>query len=147
MIRFVTIRSLSLFAILFAAACGGGESSTTPAPSATPAVTPSAPATAASAASKPAGSVTLLEPIEGAMSGHIDTFRWSPVAGADGYVIQIKAVTGDRVVWESAPMATTETKLPPTVALEPEVHTWSVSARKGSDVIATSATQRFTITP
>ena len=59
-------------------------------------------------------------------------FRWSPVAGADGYVITIPAVTGDRVVWESAPMTTTETKLPATVALEPEVHTWTVSARKGS---------------
>ena len=137
----------AIAAVVFTAACGGGESAT-PAPAAAPAVTPSAPATAASATQpKPAGSVTLLEPIEGAMAGHIDTFRWSPVAGADGYVIQIKAVTGDRVVWESAPMTVTETKLPPTVALEPEVHTWSVSARKGSDVIASSATQRFTITP
>jgi hypothetical protein len=44
-------------------------------------------------------------------------------------------------------MTATETKLPPTVALEPEVHQWSVSARKGGDVIATSAIQRFTITP
>ena len=73
------------------------------------------------------------------MGGHIDMFRWSPVAGADGYVITIVAVTGDRVVWESAPMAATETKLPATVALEPEVHTWTVSARKGSEVLATSA--------
>lgn len=81
------------------------------------------------------------------MAGHIDTFRWSPVAGADGYVITIRAVTGDRVVWESAPMAATETKLPATVALEPEVHTWMVSARKGSEVLATSAPQKFTITP
>ena len=81
------------------------------------------------------------------MAGHIDTFRWSPVAGADGYVITIRAVTGDRVVWESAPMAATETKLPATVALEPEVHTWMVSARKGSEVLATSTLQKFTITP
>ena len=73
------------------------------------------------------------------MGGHIDMFRWSPVAGADGYVIKIVAVTGDRVVWESAPMATTETKLPTTVALEPEVHTWTVSARNGSEVLVTSA--------
>ena len=81
------------------------------------------------------------------MAGHIDTFRWSPVAGADGYVITIRAVTGDRVVWESAPMAATETKLPATVALEPEVHTWTVSARKGSEVLVTSPPQKFTITP
>lgn len=81
------------------------------------------------------------------MGGHIDTFRWSPVDGADGYVIKIVAVTGERVVWESAPMTTTETKLPATVALEPEVHTWSVTARKGTEVLATSAIQRFTITP
>ena len=81
------------------------------------------------------------------MAGHIDMFRWSPVEGADGYVITIKAVTGDRTVWESTPLTTTETKLPTTVALEPEVHTWSVTARKGSDVLATSATQKFTITP
>ena len=78
--------------------------------------------------------LSLLEPAEGAMGGHIDMFRWSPVDGADGYVIRIVAVTGDRVVWESAPMTATETKLPPTVALEPEVHTWSVSARKGGSV-------------
>jgi hypothetical protein len=134
-------------AAVFVAACGGGETST-PAPAAAPAVTPSAPASAAAtAAPEPSGTVTLIEPIEGAMAGHIDTFRWSPVAGADGYVIQIKAVTGDRLVWESAPMTVTETKLPTTVALEPEVHTWSVRARKGNDVLATSATQRFTITP
>ena len=63
------------------------------------------------------------------------------------YVITIKAVTGDRTVWESAPMTVTETKLPSTVALEPEVHTWSVSARKGAEVIATSPTLKFTITP
>ena len=62
-------------------------------------------------------------------------------------MIRIVAVTGNRVVWESEPMTATETKLPPTVALEPEVHTWSVTARKGAEVLATSATQRFTITP
>ena len=81
------------------------------------------------------------------MGGHIDTFRWSPVECADGYVIKIVAITGDRVVWESAAMAAMETKLPTTVALEPEVYTWTVSARKGSDVLVTSAPQKFTITP
>lgn len=81
------------------------------------------------------------------MGGHIDTFRWEPVDGADGYVIKITAVTGDRVVWESPQMTATETKLPPTVALEPEVHTWMVSARKGGQVLVSSPTQRFTITP
>ena len=63
------------------------------------------------------------------------------------YVIRIVAVTGNRVVWESEPMTAAETRLPATVALEPEVHQWSVTARKGGEVIATSATQRFTITP
>lgn len=81
------------------------------------------------------------------MGGHIDMFRWSPVDGADGYVVKIVAVTGNRTVWESAPIAATETHLPPTVALEPEVHTWTVTARKGAEVLTTSATQRFTITP
>ena len=46
------------------------------------------------------------------MGGHIDMFRWSAVEGADGYVIRIVAVTGNRVVWESEPMTATETKLP-----------------------------------
>ena len=91
--------------------------------------------------------MTLVEPGEGAMGGHIDMFRWQPIEGADGYVIRIVAVTGNRVVWESEPMTATETKLPATVALEPEVHQWSVTARKGGDVIASSAIQRFTITP
>ena len=122
------------------AACGGGNTSDEPAPAA-----PAPPA--APAAPKPASTVTLLEPTEGAMGGHIDMFRWSPVNGADGYVIRIVAVTGNRVVWESEPMTATETKLPATVALEPEVHQWSVTARKGSETLATSATQRFTITP
>ena len=129
---------------LAAAACGGGNTSDEPAPAAPAAP---APAAAPAAPAKTTGSVTLLEPGEGAMGGHIDMFRWSPVDGADGYVIRIVAVTGNRVVWESEPMAATETKLPATVALEPEVHQWSVSARKGSEVLATSATQRFTITP
>ena len=129
--------------ILILAAVGCGQSAAPPAGTSTPAAAPATPA----AAPKPAATITLIEPIEGAMAGHIDTFRWSPVAGADGYVITIRAVTGDRVVWESAPITATETKLPPTVALEPEVHTWTVSARKGTEVLATAATQKFTITP
>jgi len=139
MIRPFLCGSAVALAVVLAAACGGSQTS----PSATPAASAPAPAP------KPAASstISLLEPIEGAMAGHIDTFRWSPVAGADGYVIKIVAVTGDRVVWESQPMAATEAKLPATVALEPEVHTWSVSARKGAEVLATSPTQKFTITP
>ena len=143
MIRRFLCGSAVFFSLILAAACGG---SPTPAP--TPSATPSPSAAAPAAAPKPAaGTISLLEPIDGAMAGHIDTFRWSPVAGADGYVIKIVAVTGDRVVWESQPMTATETKLPNNVALEPEVHTWSVSARKGTAVLATSPTQKFTITP
>lgn len=129
--------------LVAAVACGGSEST---APAAAPAASPAA-APATPAEPKPAGVVALLEPGEGAMSGHIDTFRWSPVSGADGYVIKIVALTGNRVVWESAPMTTTETKLPATVALEPEVHSWSVTARKGAETLATSPTYKFTITP
>ena len=142
MIRRFLSGSAVLTALSLAAACGGAQSST-PAPSAAP--PPAAPAPAAEA--RPAATLSLIEPAEGAMSGHIDTFRWSPVEGADGYVIKIVAVTGNRTVWESAPLTATETHLPPTVALEPEVHTWTVSARKGSEVLVTSAPQKFTITP
>lgn len=138
----MTVRRIS-GTILILAAVGCGQDAAPPAGTSTPAAAPASPA----AAPKPAATLTLIEPIEGAMAGHIDTFRWSPVAGADGYVITIRAVTGDRVVWDSAPMAATETKLPATVALEPEVHTWIVSARKGSEVLATSVPQKFTITP
>ena len=126
--------------LMAAAACGGNNTGEGPAPSA-----PAPPA--APAAPKPATSVTLLEPTDGAMSGHIDTFRWSPVAGADGYVIRIVALTGNRVVWESEPLTATETKVPATVSLEPEPHSWSVTARKGSEVLASSPTYNFTITP
>jgi hypothetical protein len=143
MIRGFPSGTAVVFAVMLAAACG--SESSTPTPTSTPSSTPSPSSPAA--APKAAGTVSLLEPIDGAMAGHIDTFRWSPVAGADGYVITIRAVTGDRVVWESQPIAVTETKLPATVALEPEVHTWSVSARKGTEVLAGSPTQRFTITP
>lgn len=133
MIRVATFIGVLVIAIA-TAACGGNNNTEGPAPEA-----PAAP--------KPATTVTLLEPTDGAMGGHIDMFRWSPVEGADGYVIRIVAVTGNRVIWESEPMTATETKLPPTVALEPEVHTWSVTARKGGSTLVTSATQRFTITP
>lgn len=81
------------------------------------------------------------------MSGHLDLFRWSPTAGADSYVIRIVALTGNRVVWESEPLTVTETKLPATVSLEPEAHSWSVTARKGTEVLAASPTFKFTITP
>lgn len=127
--------------VIAAAACGNNNNATSEPPPAAPAPPP------APAAPKPSSTVTLIEPGEGAMGGHIDMFRWQPIEGADGYVIRIVAVTGNRVVWESEPMAATETKLPATVALEPEVHQWSVTARKGGEVIATSAIQRFTITP
>jgi hypothetical protein len=129
--------------VVLTVACGGG------APASTPAATTPAPAPAAAPAEapKPAGTLSLIEPAEGAMGGHIDMFRWSAVDGADGYVIKIVAVTGDRVVWESPVLAATETKLPTTVALEPEVHTWSVTARKAGQPLAASATQKFTITP
>ena len=144
MIRGFLSGSAVLAVLTLSVGCGGSEPST-PAPAAAP---PAAAAPAAPAEAKPAaGTISLLEPAEGAMGGHIDTFRWSPVSGADGYVIKIVAVTGNRVLWESAPMATTETHLPPTVALEPEVHTWTVSARKGAEVLVTSAPQKFTITP
>ncbi|MGH9217680.1 MAG: hypothetical protein ACRD1W_00155 [Vicinamibacterales bacterium] len=139
MIRVATFIGVLVIAIA-TAACGGNNNTEGPAP--TPPPAPEAPA-----APKPATTVTLLEPTDGAMGGHIDMFRWSPVEGADGYVIRIVAVTGNRVIWESEPMTATETKLPPTVALEPEVHTWSVTARKGGSTLVTSATQRFTITP
>jgi hypothetical protein len=135
-------RVFGLLALIAATGCG--QNAAPPASTATPA--PAATA-APAAAPKAAGTMTLIEPAEGAMSGHIDTFHWSAVDGADGYVIKIVAVTGNRTVWESAPMTATETRLPATVALEPEVHTWSVTARKGSEVLVTSATQRFTITP
>jgi hypothetical protein len=125
--------------VLLTVACGG-------APAGAPAPAPAA-APAATEAPKPTGALSLLEPIEGAMGGHIDMFRWSAVDGADGYVIKITAVTGDRVVWESPVLTATETKLPNTVALEPEVHIWQVTARKAGQPLVASATQRFTITP
>ena len=124
-------------------ACGG----TAPAPAPAPAAE-AVPATAPPAAApKPAGTLSLLEPSEGAMGGHIDMFRWSAVDGADGYVIRITAVTGDRMVWESPVMTATETRLPATVALEPEPHVWQVTARKAGQPLMASATQKFTITP
>ena len=92
--------------ILILAAVGCGQDAAPPASTSTPAAAPASPA----AAPKPAATLTLIEPIEGAM-------------------------------------AATETKLQATVALEPEVHTWMVSARKGSEVLATSVLQKFTITP
>jgi len=89
--------------------------------------------------------LTLVEPAEGAFSGHVDMFRWSAVDGADGYKVKISTGSG-RVVWESPVLTATEAHLPATIALEPEAHTWQVTAMKGADTLAT-ATGRFTVTP
>src|SRR5918993_5687225 len=107
--------------IVVVAAAGCGQNATEPATTGPARAAPGPPS--APAVPRLATTVRLIEPGEGAMGGHIDTFRWEPVDGADSYVIRIVAVTGDRVVWESAPMAGTETKLPPTVGLEPQGHT------------------------
>ena len=144
-----TMRPFSMLAFGLAAtmlpsvvACGQDA----PAPT-SQAVAAPAPATSPAETPKPAGTLSLLEPIEGAMGGHIDTFRWSAVDGADAYIVRIQAVQDGRVVWESPALTATETKLPATVALEPEPHTWQVTARKGGQPLVTSATQKFTITP
>lgn len=126
---------LILTLIAGAAACSGNNVADAPPPA--PPAPPAAP--------RPAAAILLLEPADGAMGGHIDVFRWEKVDGADEYVIRIQASDG-RVVWE-APLTVTETRLPATVALEPEVHAWSVAARKSGSVLATSSTNKFTITP
>jgi len=132
----------SVVLIVLTVACGGA-----PASAPTPATAPAPVAAAPGEAPKPVGTLSLLEPIEGAMGGHIDIFRWSAVDGADAYIVKIQAVQDGRVVWESLALTTTETKLPSTVALEPEPHTWQVTARKAGQLLVTSATQKFTITP
>ena len=60
-------------ALILSVACGGADSAA-PATSSAP-----APAAAPAEAPKPAATLSLLEPAEGAMGGHIDMFRWSPV--------------------------------------------------------------------
>ena len=128
--------------IALTVACGGAPTSA-PAPAAAPAPVTAAPGEAP----RPVATLSLLEPIEGAMGGHIDIFRWSAIEGADAYIVKIQAVSDGRVVWESPALTATETRLPTSVALEPEVHTWQVSARKAGQVLVASATQKFTITP
>jgi hypothetical protein len=128
-------------AALSAALMACGQSSTTPA--AAPAASTPAPA---AAPAKLAASLTLVEPTDGVFSGHIDLFRWTAAEGADGYVIRILGSDG-RLVFESPVLTATEARLPKTVGLEPEAHTWSVTARKGGEVIATSPTFKFSITP
>lgn len=132
----------SVVLITLTVACGGGAPASAPAPATAP-----APVTAPAEAPKPVATLSLVEPIEGAMGGHIDMFQWSAVEGADAYIVKIQAVSDGRVVWESPALTATEIKLPTSVALEPEVHTWQVSARKAGQVLVVSATQKFTITP
>ncbi|MEO8679819.1 MAG: hypothetical protein ABI665_12275 [Vicinamibacterales bacterium] len=137
-LRFAS-RAASIAAIMTLVACGGSS----PAP-ATP-----QPATTAPAAAAPApatATLALLEPAEGAFSGHVDTFRWSPAQGADAYRVKISTASG-RVVWESPALTVAEAHLPATVSLEPEAHVWQVTAMKGADVLVTSTTGRFTVTP
>ncbi len=132
-------RGLAAVALMAVAGCGQSS----PAPASTPA--PQPPAAAAAPAKAPA-SLTLIEPVDGVFSGHIEVFRWTAVEGADGYVVRILGSDG-RVVFESPVLTVTEAHLPKTVALEPEAHTWTVTARKGGEVIATSPVFKFSITP
>ena len=141
MIAPVTSWRRGLAAVALMAVAGCGQSS--PAPASTPA--PQPPAAAAAPAKAPA-SLTLIEPVDGVFSGHIEVFRWTAVEGADGYVVRILGSDG-RVVFESPVLTDTEAHLPKTVALEPEAHTWTVTARKGGEVIATSPVFKFSITP
>ncbi|OFW42864.1 MAG: hypothetical protein A3J29_02475 [Acidobacteria bacterium RIFCSPLOWO2_12_FULL_67_14b] len=131
-------RVFAFLMILSVAACGPGA----PAPSSAPAPAATAPAPAP----KPAAAITLLEPADGASAGHIDLFRWSAADGADGYIIRILGSDG-RVVFESPLLTATEAHLPKTVGLEPEAHTWSVTARKAGEALVASPVFKFTITP
>lgn len=140
--RFRAVARAAVITTILSAGCSQGA-----APGSTPAAAPgAAPAAAPAAAETAASVVTLLEPTEDAFAGHIDSFRWSPVAGADGYHVRITSVAG-RGVWESPMLTAAEARLPPTVSLEPEGYVWQVSAMKGVDVLATSPTSRFTVTP
>jgi hypothetical protein len=91
--------------------------------------------------------LTVIEPAPGSSSGHISLFRWTAVEGADGYRMVLNAVTDGRTVWSSPVLPAPEAELPNTVALEPEGYYWQVTALKGNEVVATSATSRFTVTP
>jgi len=142
--RVLSIWKLGLAATLTAAAVGCGQSNT-PAVAEAPAASPRASAPSAAPA-KPAASLSLLEPTDGVFAGHIDLYRWTAVDGADGYVVRILGSDG-RVVFESPALTVTEARLPKTVALEPEAHTWTVTARKGGEVVATSPAFKFSITP
>ncbi|MEW6323516.1 MAG: hypothetical protein AB1635_20795, partial [Acidobacteriota bacterium] len=97
------------------------------------------------AAAAPA--VPTLEPFDGAIAGHFEIFRWQAVEGADSYRVRITATTDGRTVWDSPPITATETKLPNTVAMEPEAYVWQVTAFRGTAVVSQSAPSRFTITP
>lgn len=134
------ITGMSAAALSAALVACGPSTPVAEAPAAKPASAPAA------APAKPAASLSLIEPTDGVFSGHIDLFRWSAVDGADGYLIRILGSDG-RVVFESPVLTVTEAHLPKTVALEPEAHTWSVTARKSGEVIATSPTFKFSITP
>lgn len=130
------VGTVATAALFFTVACGGSPAS---APAAT---------SAPGAQSQPkAPSLTLIEPISGASAGHIDTFSWSAVEGADGYRLNLTAATDGRVVWQSPVVTTTETRLPPTVALEPESYFWQVTALRGTTEIVASAPSRFAVTP
>ena len=134
--RLMVVASTAALTTLLTVACSQGA-----APSA------AAPASASATSPAPApGVVTLLEPAEGAFSGHVDTFRWAAVVGADGYHLKVSTLAG-RVVWESPLIAAAEGHLPATVSLEPEGHVWQVTAMKGAEAMATSAAGRFTVTP
>jgi hypothetical protein len=132
--KLVFVAAFFIFSLGFVA-CGGSSSTTT---------SPAAQSAATSASAAPV--VTLTEPPSGAFAGHFDSFRWSPVEGADGYRMKISSGDG-RVVWESDVVKTAEVHLPPSVSIEPESYYWQVTAMKGTATLATSAPSKFTVTP
>jgi hypothetical protein len=100
----------------------------------------------ASSGTTAAPTITLTEPPSGTFAGHFDSFRWTPVEGADGY--RMKITSGDgRVIWESEMLKTAEAHLPSSVSIEPESYFWTVTALKGTSTLVTSAQSKFTVTP
>jgi hypothetical protein len=137
-----TLLAAGLLAFVASIGCGGsqpaGSAASAPAPGA---ASPAAPAPTAAAP------LTALEPGDGTFAGHIGTFRWSPVEGADGYRLKLTAATDGRAVWESPVVPKPELELPATVGLEPEAYVWQVTALRGSESLQTSRTFKFTVTP
>lgn len=98
------------------------------------------------AASSGGGGVTLdhLAPARDSIGGTPSRFEWTPVEGADEYVIGVWTEV-DVLVWRQDDLRQTSVARPADVELEPGTYFWSVLALRQDRPVADSGRSAFVV--